>query len=333
MLGNDRVQLHWNARPLNDCSFLAWQVTASSGNVQLTPPGCAGLVNLSDTSCVASGFAVGGTYTFTVSLLCADPAVSSEPSEASQPWTVGSVPTLVSAEFTAGFSTLLLTFDAMVTPQALFTTTCASGFNEALGQKLGSDFACNVAGSQMAITLGQGATLVLGDSISLLTTAGLVSVTSSLSVVEVSGFLSATPPAVQPCDSVTLLLQAAGSAGRPLQVEWLSSSSSTQLASLLSAATSSSSASTVLSPSVLASMLSAAQVEVGQNLNFQVSARVTNWLGASTVMNTSVLLLGGGEPTASIMAVGPTMVSRSLDEDVEMEVATGWAFLNRSIAW
>ena len=154
MLGPDRVQLHWNARPLNDCSFLAWQVHARSGDVELTPPGCAGLVNLSATSCIASGFATGAAYTFAVSLLCADPAVSSEASEASTPWVVGSVPTLISAEFTAGFTTLLLTFDVVVTE--LLTPSCTSAFSEAISQKFGSDFGCNVAGSQLAVTLGRG---------------------------------------------------------------------------------------------------------------------------------------------------------------------------------
>ena len=323
MLGTDQVQLHWNARPLNDCSFLAWQVKARSGDIELTPPGCAGLVNLSTTSCVASGFAAGGSYTFTVSLLCADPAVSSEPSEPSQAWLVGSVPTLRSAELTAGFTTLLLTFDVVVTSQQLTPTSCADAFADALKQKLGSDFACNVAGTQLAVTLGQGATLMLGDSISLLTAAGLVPLTSNLPVVEVSGFLSASPPAVQPCASVTLLLQAAGSAGRPLHVEWLTSSSSSMLTSLLADATKDSSATALLSPSVLASVLGAAQVPSGQSMSFDIGARVTNWLGNSIVMNTSVMLLGGGEATASIMAVGPSTLSQSIDEDLELEVATG----------
>ena len=318
MLGPDRVQLHWNARPLNDCSFLAWQVHARSGDVELTPPGCSGLVNLSATSCIASGFATGAAYTFSVSLLCADPAVSSEASEASTPWVVGSVPTLISAEFTAGFTTLLLTFDVVVT-ELLTPSTCGSAFSEALSQKFGSDFGCNVAGSQLAVTLGQGATLVLGDAISLLMAAGLVDVTSDLPVVEVSGFLSASPPVVLPCVPVTLILQATGSAGRALQIEWLTSSQSSELISVLAGATVSSSTSAELSPNVLASLTQPGL----DSLDIGVAVRVTNWLGHSMMMNTSVRLLNDGQASASIMAVGPSSLIRSLDQEVELEVATG----------
>ncbi|CAE7540363.1 unnamed protein product, partial [Symbiodinium sp. CCMP2456] len=318
MLGPDRVQLHWNARPLNDCSFLAWQVHARSGDVELTPPGCSGLVNLSATSCIASGFATGAAYTFSVSLLCADPAVSSEASEASTPWVVGSVPTLISAEFTAGFTTLLLTFDVVVT-ELLTPSTCGSAFSEGLSQKFGSDFGCNVAGSQLAVTLGQGATLVLGDAISLQMAAGLVDVTSDLPVVEVSGFISASPPVVLPCVPVTLLLQATGSAGRALQIEWLTSSQSSELISVLAAATATSSTSAELSPSVLASLTqpSLDRIDIG------AAVRVTNWLGHSMMMNTSVRVLNDGQATASIMAVGPSALTRTLDQEVELEVATG----------
>ena len=122
-----------------------------------------------------------------------------------------------------------------------------------------------------------------------------------------------------PCVPVTLILQATGSAGRALQIEWFTATQSSELMSLLAAATATSSTSAELSPSVLASLTQPGL----DSLDIGLAVRVTNWLGDSMMMNTSVRVLNDGQATASIMAVGPSTLTRTLDQEVELEVATG----------
>ena len=83
-----QLHLQWNPLPLGDCSFLAWHVLAKVGGSGSSSPvaGCTSLSNLSHTSCIAKGLDESNSNTFTVAVLCANPAVNSMFSEASDPW-------------------------------------------------------------------------------------------------------------------------------------------------------------------------------------------------------------------------------------------------------
>eukprot|EP00438_Fugacium_kawagutii_P007972 Skav221217 [mRNA] locus=scaffold2467:174052:178680:- [translate_table: standard] len=84
VLSHGHLHLHWNPLPLGDCSFLAWQVLANVGSSATPLAGCTNLMNLSHTECQASGMQSGST--FTVAVLCANPAANSVLSEASDAW-------------------------------------------------------------------------------------------------------------------------------------------------------------------------------------------------------------------------------------------------------
>jgi len=83
-----QLHLQWNPLPLGDCSFLAWHVLVKVGGSGSSSPvaGCTSLSNLSHTSCIAKGLDESNSNTFTVAVLCANPAVNSMFSEASDPW-------------------------------------------------------------------------------------------------------------------------------------------------------------------------------------------------------------------------------------------------------
>ena len=89
-MGDGRLQLRWDPLPFGDCSFLAWHVLAHVGGRSVLLSGCTNLVNLSKTECVASGLETGTSHTFTVDVLCGDPATNSRASEPSDPWPVSS---------------------------------------------------------------------------------------------------------------------------------------------------------------------------------------------------------------------------------------------------
>ena len=85
-LTDGRLQLSWKPLPLGDCSFLAWHVLVNVAGLATPVSGCTNLMNLSHTSCVASGLDGSQSHSFTVAVLCADPAANSVPSEASDAW-------------------------------------------------------------------------------------------------------------------------------------------------------------------------------------------------------------------------------------------------------
>ena len=85
-LEDGQLHLQWNPLPLNDCSFLAWHVLVKVGGSSSPVAGCTSLSNLSHTSCIAKGLDGSNSNTFTVAVLCANPAVNSMFSEASDPW-------------------------------------------------------------------------------------------------------------------------------------------------------------------------------------------------------------------------------------------------------
>ena len=87
------LQLHWNPLPLGDCSFLAWHVLVNVAGLATPVSGCTNLVNLSHTDCLASGLDTQNSNTFTVGVLCANPAANSELSAASDAWQAAGVTT------------------------------------------------------------------------------------------------------------------------------------------------------------------------------------------------------------------------------------------------
>ena len=89
-MGDGRLHLRWDPLPFGDCSFLAWHVLAHVGGGSALLSGCTNLMNLSKTECVASGMEAGTSQTFTVDVLCADPATNSRVSEPSDPWPLSS---------------------------------------------------------------------------------------------------------------------------------------------------------------------------------------------------------------------------------------------------
>ena len=91
-VGDGRLRLHWNPRPLGDCSFLAWHVLVTVGGVSSPLSGCTNLMNLSHTDCLASGMDMLNSNTFTVGVLCANPNANSELSPASDAWEASAVP-------------------------------------------------------------------------------------------------------------------------------------------------------------------------------------------------------------------------------------------------
>ena len=85
-LETGRLRLNWIVRPLGDCSFLAWQVLAHLGSSSFPVAGCTKLLNLSQTECVAFGMDESQRHTFTVDVLCGNPATNSEVSQESDVW-------------------------------------------------------------------------------------------------------------------------------------------------------------------------------------------------------------------------------------------------------
>ncbi|CAJ1349270.1 unnamed protein product [Effrenium voratum] len=317
-LGSGRVQLAWNARPLNDCSFLAWHVIALSGTSEMSPTGCSNLVDLSQTSCVASGLDQSG-YTFTVSVLCADPAASSQRSEASDAWSLVGTLNLVSAEFVEDFSVLLLSFDGTVTTAQLLPTTCVDAFG-GTSNALGSGIACKVIGSQLRVTLGAGASLRLGETVRMNSAGGSAVVTTSSEAPSVVGILSATPSVTQACVPVVLLLQTSGAAGRALDIKWMTDRPGS-LQNLLDSATEDSASSLTLSPTLLQEILATADANT-TSLTANVSVQVSNWLGQNATASAAVTLLKSASLIASIQASGPAQLVRQFDDPLELEVTT-----------
>ncbi|CAJ1364916.1 unnamed protein product [Effrenium voratum] len=319
-LGDGSVQLTWNARPLNDCSFLAWHVVALSGSSELSPAGCSNLVNLSKTSCTVSGLDQSRSYMFAVSVLCADPAASSQRSETSDAWPLSPLPGLVSAEFSEDFSALLLTFHRVVTAAELVPTTCTDAFGNVTRDALGSGITCKVIGSQMRVTLGEGASLLLGEIIHMNTARGSAAVTSRSKAPSVVSILSATPSVTQACDPVVLLLQASGAAGRALNIKWMTDRPGS-LQNLLDSATEDSASSLTLSPTLLQEILATVEGD-SASITVNVSVQVSNWLGQNATASAAVTLLKSASLIASIQASGPAQLVRQFDDPLELEVTT-----------
>lgn len=115
--GDGRLKLHWNPLPLGNCSFLAWHVLANAGGSNTPVAGCTSLTNLSHTDCSAVGLDGSKSNTFTVAVLCANPAANSAFSLASDAWQT------VSTTSTQNPMLTLLTTGEPTTPSTSQTTT------------------------------------------------------------------------------------------------------------------------------------------------------------------------------------------------------------------
>ena len=226
-------------------------------------------------------------------------------------------PVLVSAVLSNSLLQIEVKFDTNVSPSGSSDFICGSVFSGSTVGKFGEGASCSwVKSNAISVRLGQGATMVTGDSISLLPTNGIRRCPTSSNTAQGSVVLQAPVQAVTPvavlsgpstigvCDNLVLDASlSSGLGGRPGSFSW--SVSGDNSAAILDGVDTLTSVATI----------SASTLAAGETYTFTLV--VTNFLGiASPPVSLSVVVLS--LPVPNIHLKGPNYLSVARFEAVTL---------------